>query len=62
MNKDGTINKAILEKKLNIGIELNEILILIDHKTLHNEVNNYITQFFYFNKSEYITNSKSNKK
>ncbi len=53
MNKDGTINKEILEKRLNIGIELNEILLSIDHKTLHNEINGYIAQFFYFNKNEY---------
>ncbi len=61
INKDGTINKFILEKRLNIGIELNEILLLIDHKTLHNEVNSYIAQFFYFNKSEFINNTTTPK-
>jgi hypothetical protein len=62
VNKDGSINKVLLEKRLNVGIELNEILISIDHKTLHNDVNNYIAQFFYFNKSEYVNNVKTIKK
>lgn len=62
MNIDGTINNFILQKRMSCGIELNEILFSIDHKTLHNEVNNYIAQFFYFNKNEYMNNIQPIKK
>jgi hypothetical protein len=61
-NKDGTINKYVLDKKLSFGLELNQILFSIDHKTLHNDINSYIAQFFYFNKIEFITKNKKSRK
>lgn len=60
-NKDGSINKYVLEKKLNLGIDLNQILFSIEHKTLHNDINSYIAQFFYFNKIEFINKTKKDK-